>query len=108
MTSTAELLESIKSKRACHYCGHKKLETHDSEKVENFVFYHCFQCGGNFIENEEEREFRDEDKKDEAPWGAGVIVLLAMVMTIAIIQAAGEQPIVDGRDQTVIESVGDL
>lgn len=107
MTSTPELLESIKSKRTCRYCGEKKIQTNDSEKVENFVFYHCFQCGGDFIENEEEREFRDEDKKDDTPWGAGVSVLVAMLITILLINVVRDNPNIGGQDQTVIESLND-
>ncbi len=106
MTSTVELIESIKHKRTCRYCKAKKLETHDSEKVENFAFYHCFNCGADFIEDKEQREYRDDDKKDDSPWGAGFIVLLAMVSTILVIKVADQENATFGgneRSQNAIE-----
>lgn len=78
-------VEEHKSKTACPRCHQKKLITNDSEKSDEVVFNHCLSCGFEFSENGQQREYRkDQDTKDrdDSPWNVGVIIAIAMVVTI--------------------------
>jgi len=78
-------VEEHKSKTACPRCDQKKLITNDSEKSDEVMYSHCLNCGFEFSENELQREYRkDQDKKDrdDSPWNVGVIIAIAMVVTI--------------------------
>jgi len=48
----------------------------------------CQNCGYEFTDNEQIREYRDDTQKDEkeSPWSVGFLVLIAMVITILTIQ----------------------
>lgn len=78
-------VKDYKSKTTCPCCNEKKLDTNDSEKIDNVIYQHCWNCGFEFSENELQREYRkDKDKKDssDSPWNAGIWLAIAMVATI--------------------------
>ncbi len=87
------LLEETKSKRACPSCGEKKLVTNDDEKADEFIHNHCLNCGCQFSENEDQRKYnksKDKKERDESPWNMGVTVLLAMIVTILVINLSDQ------------------
>lgn len=78
-------VEEHKSKTACPRCDQKKLITNDSEKSDEVMYNHCLNCGFEFSENEQQREYRkDQDRKgrEDSPWNAGFILAIAMIVTI--------------------------
>ena len=98
-------VEEHKSKTACPRCNQKKLVTNDSEKSDEVMFNHCLNCGFEFSENGQQREYRkDQDKKDrdDSPWNMGVILVVAMVITILSINLSRPNT----TDETVPTQVG--
>ena len=81
-------VEEHKSKTACPRCDQKKLITNDSEKFDEVMYNHCLNCGFEFSENEQQREYRKDQGKndrDDSPWNAGLFLAIAMVATILTI-----------------------
>ncbi len=81
-------VEEHKSKTTCPRCEEKKLSTNDSEKFDEVMYNHCLNCGFEFSENEQQREYRkDQDKKDrdDSPWNIGIVIAIAMIATILTI-----------------------
>lgn len=89
MTSASTIVENTKSKRACLYCEQKKLITTDDN--DDFVYYHCLNCGGEFPESDKQKEYRegkDTDDRYDSPLNGGAVLLMLMLITILVINVS--------------------
>jgi DNA-directed RNA polymerase subunit RPC12/RpoP len=85
---SASTFNKINSKTSCSHCGHKKLVTNDSEALDDVVHYRCYNCGFEFSENDMQRKYRKgitSISDDESLWSAGLLVLIAMLVTISVL-----------------------
>lgn len=80
-----------------------------ADEFDNFMYYHCMNCGGEFSESEQQRDLRDsteEGEKSDTPWNTGILILLAMLVTILVIRLnEGGTPSFPEGGRRVIESV---
>lgn len=89
-------LEDLKSKDYCQNCRLHKLTDNVVAKGDVVAFHHCVSCNFQYRETEDSKKFYDKkngDKTpaDDQPWGSGSFVLVAMLLTILIIQVYNRQ-----------------
>jgi hypothetical protein len=90
MNSTS--IERTNSKKACSCCEQNKLITNDREDIDEIMHYHCLNCGYDFFEGKEQKQLEKLKSYDKGhiPWNSGAVILLAMIITVFVINI-GEQ-----------------
>ena len=99
----------VNSKKECPHCKEKALSSYvddyDDDGEARVSLMDCLNCGFKYMRDE---KFEEEDKTgDDLDWSAAFILLVAMLLTIAVVRGNGdsgplnESPTMSNQAETV-------